>query len=97
VGRGNAQPLGRAHNYGSEACSYSGLYQGKPCLSHHGNSATSTFRISFYEYHLSWVLRLLIPSLILLILLKTIQKKREKKIKDAVRNLFSFLAGKILC
>jgi hypothetical protein len=74
-----------------------GLYQGKPCLSHHGNSATSTFRISFYEYHLSWVLRLLIPSLILLILLKTIQKKREKKIKDAVRNLFSFLAGKILC
>ena len=31
VGRGNAQPLGRAHNYGSEACSYSGLYQGKPC------------------------------------------------------------------
>ena len=30
MGRGKAQPLGRAHNYGSEACSYSGLYLGKP-------------------------------------------------------------------
>ena len=26
------KPLGRAHNYGSEACSYSGLYLGKPSL-----------------------------------------------------------------
>ena len=26
MGRGEAQPLGRAHNYESEACSYSGLF-----------------------------------------------------------------------
>ena len=33
MGRGNAQPLGRAHNYGSGACSYSGLYQGQALVS----------------------------------------------------------------
>ena len=33
MGRGKAQPLGRAHNYGSGACSYSELYLGKPSQS----------------------------------------------------------------
>lgn len=37
MGRGKAQPLGRAHNYGSEACSYSGLYLDKPSQSPHDN------------------------------------------------------------
>ena len=31
------KPLGRAHNYESEACSYSGLYLGKPSQSRHAN------------------------------------------------------------
>ena len=43
MGRGKAQPLGRAHNYGSEACSYSGLYLGKPSQSRHANGVPLKF------------------------------------------------------
>lgn len=43
MGRGNAQPLGRAHNYGSEACSYSGLYRDKPGLL---QTTTTEYRLS---------------------------------------------------
>ena len=44
MGRGKAQPLGRAHNYGSGACSYSGLYLDKSSQS---PPTTTEYRLKF--------------------------------------------------
>ena len=51
MGRGKAQPLGRAHNYGSEACSYSGLYLGKPSQSPHDNGVPLEIPLSAPVFH----------------------------------------------
>jgi len=94
VGRGNAQPLGRAHNYESEACSYSGLYQGQ--------ALSVTPRQLCYQHIPYFFLRIssklgftIINSIVDFVdSVENDSKKEGKEIKDAVRNLFSFWQAK---